>query len=104
MKLETMEFKAKLTIEETERLQKLFQRKMALLEIMPTLKSPIDKENLDYLYGRIVDDLQITTNSIQEWWRTVAIKYNWQYGEDDSWSVNFREQLITIHRARPVIM
>ena len=90
------EFKGKLTSDETERIQRVFQRKMALLELMPTIKNPMDKDSLDYLYEKIVDDLQQTNQRMQDWWLEVSKAHDWEYGEGYTWNVNFRDQEITI--------
>jgi CXXX repeat modification system protein len=98
--MEAIEIKKKLSTEETEALQKIYQRKMALLELMPTVKSPMDKESLDYLYEKIVNDLQETNQKIKDWWLNTSKAQGLEYGEEYSWRVNFQEQEVTIMRTK----
>ena len=69
---------------------------MALLELMPTIKNPMDRESLDYLYEKIVNDLQQTNQKMQDWWVETSSIHGWEYGEGDSWSVNFKDREVTI--------
>ena len=94
--MEIHEFKGKLTEDEAGKLQKIFQRKMALLEIMPTIKSPMDRESLDYLYEKLVNDLQQTNQKMHDWWVETSSIHGWEYAEGDSWSVNFNDKEVTI--------
>lgn len=97
--MEKSEFKGKLTAEETEFIQKLYQRKMALLELMPTIKTPMDKESLDYIYEKIVNDLQETNQKMHKWWLDVSNSHGWKYGDGDMWSVNFKDREVSIKSA-----
>lgn len=98
--MESSEIKKKLSLEETETLQKIYQRKMALLELMPTIKSPMDKDSLDYLYEKIVNDLQETNQKMKDWWLNTSKAHGLEYGEEYSWRVNFQKQEVTIMRAK----
>jgi len=94
--METQVILGKISVEESSKLQRIFQRKLALLEILPTIKAPMDKETLDYLYEKAVADLQQTNQRMKEWWAEVSKIHGWEYGEGYSWSVNFNEQIVTI--------
>jgi len=97
--MENQVVKRKLSFAETERLQVIFQRKMALLEILPTIKGQFDNESMDYLYEKVVHDLQQTNQLIHKWWLEVSEAHGWKYGESDTWNVNFKEQEVTIIHA-----
>ncbi len=87
----------KLTEGESEVIQKIYQRKMALLELLPTLKLSLEQKSVDYLYEKIVNDLLDTNQKMQKWWEDVASEHKWSYGEKDQWSVNFNTKEVMIH-------
>ncbi len=74
----------KVTIEERDEIQKLFERKNGLNELAKILTS--DNEEL---YERLVKDLGVTTTKFQKWWDSMAQKYQWPIVENGNWEIDF---------------
>ncbi len=97
--MDNLVLRSTLSNTEAEQIRKIFQRKTALLELMPTIKSPMDKQSLDYLYEKVVNDLQQTNQKMREWWNDLSKTHGWDYGDGYSWTVNFHNQEIMITQA-----
>ena len=74
----------KVTPEERNEIQTLFQRRNGLNELANILK--IDNEEL---YEKLVKDLGDTGIKFQNWWDRMAEKYQWESAENSSWEINF---------------
>jgi CXXX repeat modification system protein len=76
------------TEQEKEELRKMFERKVALQEIMPSLNPEICGD-IDGLYEKVINDLISTNKSFQLWWKDKAIQYNWKAVEGGNWKIDF---------------
>ena len=74
----------KVTPEERNEIQTLFERRNGLNELANILK--IDNEEL---YEKVVKDLGDTGIKFQNWWDRMAEKYQWESAENSSWEINF---------------
>lgn len=74
----------KVTPEERNEIQTLFERRNGLNELANILK--IDNEEL---YEKLVKDLGDTGIKFQNWWDRMAEKYQWESAENSSWEINF---------------
>ena len=74
----------KVTPEERNEIQTLFERRNGLNELANILK--IDNEEL---YEKLVKDLGDTGIKFQNWWDRMAEKYQWVSAENSSWEINF---------------
>ena len=74
----------KVTPEERNEIQTLFERRNGLNELANILK--IDNEEL---YEKLVKDLGDTGIKFQNWWDRMAEKYQWESTENGSWEINF---------------
>ena len=74
----------KVTPEERNEIQTLFERRHGLNELANILK--IDNEEL---YEKLVKDLGDTGIKFQNWWDRMAEKYQWESAENSSWEINF---------------
>ena len=74
----------KVTPEERNEIQTLFERRNGLNELANILK--IDNEEL---YEKLVKDLGDTGIKFQNWWDRMAEKYPWESAENSSWEINF---------------
>lgn len=74
----------KVTPEERNEIQTLFERRNGLNELANILTS--DNEEL---YEKLVKDLGDTGIKFQNWWDRMAEKYQWESAENSSWEINF---------------
>ncbi|WP_307768668.1 CXXX repeat peptide modification system protein [uncultured Bacteroides sp.] len=74
----------KVTSDEKNEIQKLFERRNGLYELAKIIT--IDNNNL---YEKLVNDLGETESSFQNWWNTMSDKYKWESVEDGNWEIDF---------------
>ena len=74
----------KVTPEERNEIQTLFERRNGLNELANILTS--DNEEL---YEKLVKDLGDTGIKFQNWRDRMAEKYQWESAENSSWEINF---------------
>lgn len=79
-----MKIIGKVTEEEKNEIQQLFERKNGLLELAKILT----KDNSD-LYEKVVQDLGETSTRYQQWWDTKSLKYQWERTPNGHWEINF---------------
>lgn len=72
------------TPEEKNEIQMLFERRNGLNELAKILTA----DNSD-LYEKLVKDLGETGSKFQNWWDTMAQKYQWESAENGNWEINF---------------
>lgn len=72
------------TEEEKNEIQSLFERRNGLNELAKILTS----DNAE-LYERLVKDMGETGTKFQNWWDTMAQKYQWESAEGGNWEINF---------------
>ena len=72
------------TPEEKNEIQTLFERRNGLNELAKILTA----DNSD-LYEKLVKDLGETGAKFQDWWDTMAQKYQWEGTENGNWEINF---------------
>ena len=76
------------TVSEQERdeIQALFERKNGLNELAKILTADNNE-----LYERLVRDLSETNSKFQNWWNSMADKYQWESTENGSWEIDFND-------------
>lgn len=74
----------KVTVEEKNEIQALFERRNGLNELAKILTP----EN-DALYQKLVKDMGETGTKFQNWWDTMSQKYQWESTENGHWEINF---------------
>ena len=72
------------TPEEKNEIQTLFERRNGLNELAKILTA----DNAD-LYEKLVKDMGETGSKFQNWWDTMAQKYQWEGTENGNWEINF---------------
>ena len=72
------------TPEEKKEIQTLFERRNGLNELAKILTA----DNAE-LYEKLVKDMGETGTKYQNWWDTMARKYNWESCENGNWEINF---------------
>ena len=72
------------TEEERNEIQTLFERRNGLNE----LAKIVTADNTD-LYEKLVKDLGETGTKFQQWWDSMADKYQWESIEGGNWEINF---------------
>ena len=72
------------TVEEKNEIQTLFERRNGLNELAKVLTA--DNEDL---YNKLVKDMGETGFKFQNWWDTMAQKYQWESVEGGNWEINF---------------
>lgn len=73
-----------MTEDEKNEIQALFERRNGLNELAKILTS----DNTE-LYERLVKDMGETGTKFQNWWDTMAQKYQWESAEGGNWEINF---------------
>lgn len=79
------------TDSEKNEIQRLFERRNGLNELAKILTP----EN-EMLYERLVKDMGDTTTKFQQWWDSMAQKYQWEGAENGSWEINFQTNEIIL--------
>lgn len=74
----------KVTEQERNEIQALFERRNGLNELAKILTA----DNAE-LYERLVKDMGETGTKFQNWWDTMAQKYQWESAVDGHWEINF---------------
>lgn len=74
----------KVSNEEKNEIQKLFERKNGLEELAKILT--YDNSNL---YEKLVEDMGVTSIKFQKWWDRMADKYQWKKNENGNWEIDF---------------
>lgn len=72
------------TVEEKNAIQTLFERRNGLNELAKILTA----DNGD-LYEKLVKDMGETGTKFQNWWDTMAKKYQWEGCDGGNWEINF---------------
>lgn len=70
--------------EERDEIQRLFERRNGLNELAKILTA----DNAE-LYERLVRDMGETGTKFQNWWDTMAAKYQWESTSDGHWEIDF---------------
>lgn len=70
--------------EERDEIQRLFERRNGLNELAKILTA----DNAE-LYERLVRDMGETGTKFQNWWDTMAAKYQWESTPDGHWEIDF---------------
>jgi CXXX repeat modification system protein len=79
------------TEEEKNTIEKLFERKNALKELLLTLNNPsLSEKDKDFLYEKIISDTAKTEGAFQKWWSDMVQKYKWQPAESGMWNIDFK--------------
>ena len=73
-----------MTPEERNEIQMLFERRNGLNELAKILTA----DNAE-LYEKLVKDLGETGTNFQQWWNSMAQKYQWESTDDGNWEINF---------------
>ena len=74
----------KVTEEEKNEIQQLFERRNGLNELAKILTA----DNTD-LYEKLVSDLGETGRRFQSWWDRMSVKYQWESIKGGNWEINF---------------
>lgn len=71
-------------VEEKNEIQMLFERRNGLNELAKILTT----DNVE-LYEKLVKDMGETGTKFQQWWDTMAQKYQWESAPNGNWEINF---------------
>lgn len=74
----------KVTPEEKQEIQSLFERRNGLNELARILTA----DNAE-LYEKLVRDMGETGTRFQNWWDRMAAKYQWESTDGGNWEINF---------------
>ena len=74
----------KVTVEEKNEILALFERRNGLYELAKILTA-----DNDALYNKLIKDMGETNTKFQNWWDTMAKKYQWESAENGNWQINF---------------
>lgn len=80
----TKKLVGQVTVEEKNEIQALFERRNGLNELAMILTA----EN-EALYEKLVKDMGETGTKFQNWWDTMAQKYQWESIDGGNWEINF---------------
>lgn len=79
------------TEEEKNEILSLFERRNGLNELAQIVKED------DSLYERLVMDMGQTATRFQNWWDTIARKYNWESAPNGNWEIDFNTNEIYLN-------
>ena len=79
------------TVEEKNEIQMLFERRNGLNELAKILTA----DNTE-LYEKLVKDMGETGTKFQQWWDTMAQKYQWDSAPNGNWEINFETSEINL--------
>jgi CXXX repeat modification system protein len=81
----------RVTPEERDQIQRLFERRNGLVELSKTLAG-LSREELDKssLYDKVIADLGTVTVQFQSWWDAMKEKYQWESRPQGNWEINFQ--------------
>ena len=79
------------TEEEKNEILALFERRNGLNELAQIVKED------DSLYERLVTDMGQTATKFQNWWDTMAKKYDWESDPNGSWEIDFNTNEIYLN-------
>lgn len=79
------------TVEEKNEIQMLFERRNGLNELAKILTA----DNTE-LYEKLVKDMGETGTKFQQWWDTMAQKYQWESAPNGNWEINFETSEINL--------
>lgn len=74
----------KVSAEERDAIQALFERKNGLAEL-----AKIVSVDNSLLYEKLVKDMGETTTRFQRWWEDMSAKYQWRSSVKGNWEINF---------------
>ena len=74
----------KVSAQERDEILVLYERKNGLHELVQI----INVQNND-LYEKVIRDLGVTETKFQNWWDSMAKKYQWEGCAGGNWSINF---------------
>lgn len=80
----TKKLVGQVTAEEKNEIQTLFERRNGLNELAKILTA----DNAE-LYEKLVKDMGETGTKFQQWWDTMAQKYQWESAPNGNWEINF---------------
>lgn len=81
----------RVTVEEKNEIQMLFERRNGLNELAKILTA----DNTE-LYEKLVKDMGETGTKFQQWWDTMAQKYQWESAPNGNWEINFETSEINL--------
>lgn len=74
----------RVTAEERDEIQQLFERRNGLNELARILTP-----DNDALYQKLVTDMGVTGTRFQQWWDRMSAKYQWKSLPDGHWEIDF---------------
>ena len=80
----TKKLVGQVTPEERTEIQTLFERRNGLNELAKILTA----DNTE-LYEKLVKDMGETGRKFQNWWDSMAKKYQWESADGGNWEINF---------------
>lgn len=79
------------TEEEKRTVEKLYERKLALGELMQTINTPsLSNEHKNEIYEKVLADMGKTAAEFNSWWNNMASKYKWKSSEECQWHIDFK--------------
>ena len=82
--MEIRKIVGRVTPEERDEIQALFERKNGLTEL-----AKIVTADNNGLYEKLIKDMGETGTKFQNWWNRMAEKYQWESAENGNWEINF---------------
>lgn len=74
----------RVTEAERDAIQALFERRNGLNELAKIITADNNE-----LYEKLVKDLGETSTRFQQWWDSMAQKYQWEGTDNGHWEINF---------------
>jgi CXXX repeat modification system protein len=75
---------------EKDQIKKLYERKLALNELLLSLENPsLQEEQKQNIYNKLVEDMGRTKTSFDKWWQDMSIKYKFKSINGGQWMIDF---------------
>ncbi|GFZ33070.1 hypothetical protein CSC2_35960 [Clostridium zeae] len=88
------------TDEEKKEILRLYERRIALNELLPALTNmSLPEEEVEHVYEKIIHDVVKTKEQFDNWWADTAKKYQWKSVENGNWTINFDTNEIILNFA-----
>jgi CXXX repeat modification system protein len=81
----------KVSEEEKDQIEKLFERKNGLSELLFALdeNTLLDEKTKDEIYNKLVADMGKTGTAFDKWWLVMKDKYGWTNQENYNYRIDF---------------
>lgn len=88
------------TDEEKDQIEKIFERKNSLQELLLTLQtsSLVNKETKDTIYEKLVNDIDQANRAYDKWWSDMQRQYGWLAIVGYNYKIDFNTKEVVLEK------